>query len=157
MDEWTPSKVYLQAPVMAVWAAEGQIPEVLLNPRKAAACFHGTCDLGTGQETVTRSTVMNAEATIAHLEDILAAYPDRLFLLFWDRAPGIGRTSCSSSSSGHHGGKWSCSAWDHLTAIRRNTSGNGSSPVRSWTRTAVRSFVHAENDFSISHPLLTTS
>jgi hypothetical protein len=72
---------------MAGWAPEGQTPDVPLDPRKAAACCSGTLDLRTGQEIITRSTVMNAEATIAHLEDILAAYPDRLILLFWDRAP----------------------------------------------------------------------
>lgn len=81
------AKVYLQAPAQAVWAPKGQTPQVKLDPRKDAACFYGTLDLRTGKETVTRSEVMNSEATIAHLEAVLAAYPNRCILLFWDRAP----------------------------------------------------------------------
>jgi len=81
------AKAYLQAPAQAVWAPKGQMPQVRLDPRKDSACFSGTLDLRTGQEIVTRSEVMNSEATIAHLEAILAAYPNRGMLRFWDRAP----------------------------------------------------------------------
>lgn len=58
-----------------------------LDPRKDTACFYGTLDLRTGKETVTRSEVINSEATIAHLGAVLAAYPNRCILLFWDCAP----------------------------------------------------------------------
>jgi transposase len=81
------AKVYLQAQAMAVWAPRGQTPQVRLEPRQDAACFFGSLNLRTGDELVTRSDRMNSDATIAHLEAILKAYPDQLILLFWDRAP----------------------------------------------------------------------
>lgn len=81
------AKVYLQAAAQAVWAPPGQTPQVRLDPRKDAACFYGTLNLRTGQEVVTRSDQMNSEATIVHLEAILATYPDQPILLCWDRAP----------------------------------------------------------------------
>lgn len=81
------AKVYLQADAMAVWAPKGQTPRIRLDPRKQAACFYGSLDLRTGKEVVTRSEWMNSQATIAHLEAILAAYPNQGILLFWDRAP----------------------------------------------------------------------
>lgn len=81
------AKVYLQARAQAVWAPKGQTPQVKLDPRKDAACFYGTLDLRTGKEIVTRSEKMNSEATIAHLQALLDAYPNRYILLFWDRAP----------------------------------------------------------------------
>lgn len=74
-------------PNIAVWAPKGQTPQVKLDPRKDGACFSGSLDLRTGKEVVTRSEEMNSAATIAHLAALLAAYPNRCILLFWDRAP----------------------------------------------------------------------
>lgn len=81
------AKVYLQSPAMAVWAPKGQTPEVRLDPRQDSACFYGSLNLRTMEAIITRVEQMNSAATIAHLEAILAAYPNRLILLFWDRAP----------------------------------------------------------------------
>jgi transposase len=82
------AKVYLQSPAQAVWAPKGQTPQVRLDPRnKEAACFYGTLDLRSGNEIVTRSEMMESQATIAHLQAILDAYPKGGILLFWDRAP----------------------------------------------------------------------
>lgn len=44
-------------------------------------------NLSTGEVISTRSDEMNAEATAAHLRQVLAAIPDRPILLLWDRAP----------------------------------------------------------------------
>lgn len=78
--------LYLQAEAMAVWAPQGQPPEVRLDPRPERISFYGSLDLQTGQETVTRADTCNSAATIAHLQAILEAYPVRPILLFWDRA-----------------------------------------------------------------------
>jgi len=72
---------------MAVWTPRGQTPQVRLDLRQDAAYFVGSLHLRTGDALVTRSDRMNSDATIAHLEAILKAYPDQLMLLFWGRAP----------------------------------------------------------------------
>jgi hypothetical protein len=81
------AKIQLQANTMTVWAPRGETPQVRIDPRKDSACVYGTLNLRTGQEIVTRTETMDSDATIVHLQAILDAHPDRLILLFWDRAP----------------------------------------------------------------------
>ena len=81
------AKVYLQSPVQAVWAPKGQTPQVRRDPRKDSVGVYGSLDLRTGQVVATPAARMNSAATIAHLRDLLNAYPGRGILLFWDRAP----------------------------------------------------------------------
>ena len=79
--------LYLQATTMAVWAPRGQTPVVRAHPGREKANFYGTLNLHTGQEIVMQSSVMNAEASAQHLEQILDALPGVPVLLLWDRAP----------------------------------------------------------------------
>jgi transposase len=80
------ASLYLQATTTAVWAPKGQTPVVRTAPSRSKTNFYGTLNLHTGAEIVTRSAVMNGEATALHLEAILKAIPDRPILLLWDRA-----------------------------------------------------------------------
>jgi transposase len=79
--------MYLQATIMAVWAAKGQTPVVRAHPGREKTCFYGSLNLLTGQDIVTQSPVMNAETTAQHLNQILETLPGQPILLFWDRAP----------------------------------------------------------------------
>jgi transposase len=79
--------MYLQATTMNAWSPSGQTPSVRTDPGRAKAAFLGTLDLRTGQELVSRSPILNAQASAQHLDMILQAIPDRPILLFWDRAP----------------------------------------------------------------------
>jgi hypothetical protein len=79
--------MYLQATTMSVWSARGQTPTVRVDPGRTKAAFYGTLDLQTGQELVSRCSVLNAQASAHHLRLILQAIPDRPILLLWDRAP----------------------------------------------------------------------
>jgi transposase len=79
--------MYLQATTMNVWSPSGQTPIVHAHPGRAKAAFFGSLDLRTGQELVSRSSVLTAQASVQHLETILQAIPDWPILLFWDRAP----------------------------------------------------------------------
>jgi transposase len=79
--------IYLQATTMNVWSACGQTPIVRVDPGRSKAAFYGTLDLQTGRELVSRSAVLNAQASAEHLNLILQAIPERPILLFWDRAP----------------------------------------------------------------------
>lgn len=72
---------------MAGWAPQGKTVTVRVDPGRAHTAFYGTLDLKTGAVVVTESTQMNAAATVAHLEAVLARYPDVPILLLWDRAP----------------------------------------------------------------------
>lgn len=78
--------MYLQATTTSVWAPVGQTPVVKVSPQRDKVNFYGTLDLVTGQEIVTQAEKMNSEATAVHLRQILALYPDKQILLFWDRA-----------------------------------------------------------------------
>jgi len=79
--------MYLQATTMEAWALRGQTPVVRVDPGPAKTAFYGTLDLRTGQELVSRSPLLNAQASAQHLSLILQAVPERPILLFWDRAP----------------------------------------------------------------------
>lgn len=79
--------MYLQATTMEAWALRGQTPMVRVDPGRTKTAFYGTLDLRTGQELVSRSPVLNAQASAQHLNLILQAVPERPILLFWDRAP----------------------------------------------------------------------
>jgi transposase len=79
--------LYLQATTTYVWAQRGQPPVSRADPGRAKTCFYGTLNLHTGEEIVTQSSIMNAEATAQHLERVLQAHPDVPILLLWDRAP----------------------------------------------------------------------
>ena len=78
--------MYLQATTTSVWAPVGQTPIVRAHPQRDKVNFYGTLDLLSGAEIVTKAETMNSEATAVHLKQILAAYPDKQILLFWDRA-----------------------------------------------------------------------
>lgn len=71
---------------MRVWARKGQTPIVRSDPSRKKVCFYGTLNLLTGKVIVTRTETMNSVATAAHLEAVLAAYPEVPLLLLWDRA-----------------------------------------------------------------------
>ncbi|NJM06914.1 IS630 family transposase [Candidatus Gracilibacteria bacterium] len=81
------AKLCIQATPQAVWAPRGHTPQVRIDPRKDTTSFFGTLNLQTGGVTTTQADTLNAETTIAHLEAVLTAYPDRPILLLWDRAP----------------------------------------------------------------------
>lgn len=78
--------MYLQATTMNVWAPRGRTPVVRVDAGRSKVGFYSTLDLQTGDEVVTRSTVFNAEASAAHLQQVLDAFPERPILFFWDRA-----------------------------------------------------------------------
>jgi transposase len=80
------ASMYLQATTTSVWAPVGQTPVVNVSPQRDKVNFYGTLDLVSGQEIVTQAEKMNSEATAVHLHKILANYPDKQILLFWDRA-----------------------------------------------------------------------
>lgn len=79
--------MYLQATTMNVWSPRGQTPVVRVDAGRSKAGIYGTLDLKTGEEIVTRSAVFNAEVSAQHLQQVLATFPERPILLFWDRAP----------------------------------------------------------------------
>ncbi len=81
------ASLYLQATLMRVWAPRGQAPVVMADPGRVKTSFYGTLNLRTGAEIVMQAEKMNAQTTAAHLEQLLAAYPDVPLLLVWDRAP----------------------------------------------------------------------
>mgnify|MGYP006299720377 CR=1 FL=1 len=81
------ASVYLQATTCAVWAPKGQPPVIRVHPGREMTHFYGTLNLLTGDEHAQHGPLMNSEATAQHLEQLLAAYPERPLLLFWDRAP----------------------------------------------------------------------
>lgn len=81
------ASLYLQATLERVWAPRGRTPVVYASPSRTKTTFYGTLNLATGEVISTRSEQMNAEATAAHLRQVLAAIPDRPLLLLWDRAP----------------------------------------------------------------------
>lgn len=60
---------------------------VYASPSREKTNFYGTLNLSTGAVISTRSGEMNAEATAAHLRQVLDAIPERPILLLWDRAP----------------------------------------------------------------------
>ena len=72
---------------MAVWGPRGQPLVVRCDPSRNKTNFYGTLDLKTGHEVVTQVDTMNAQATAAHLNTLLSAYPDVPIVLLWDRAP----------------------------------------------------------------------
>lgn len=81
------ASLYLQATTMRAWAPRGHPPVVRTDPGRAKTCFYGTLDLQTGHVLATPATTLNAQATAAHLEQILTTHPDVPILLLWDRAP----------------------------------------------------------------------
>jgi transposase len=81
------ASLYLPATTMRVWAPRGQTPVVRAAAGREKTSFYGTLNLCTGAEIVMPSARLNAEATAAHLEQILAAHPNVPLLLLWDRAP----------------------------------------------------------------------
>ena len=70
---------------MQIWALKGQTPQVSSAPNRDKVCFYGTLNLLNGGVVVTRTETMNSLATAAHLETVLAAYPEDPLLLLWDR------------------------------------------------------------------------
>ncbi len=80
------ASLYLQATVAQVWAPRRQPPTVRADPQRVKTSFYGTLDLRSGSEIVTESADMNGAATVQHLERVLATYPGKRILLFWDRA-----------------------------------------------------------------------
>jgi transposase len=81
------ASLYLQASLMRVWSPVGLTPVVKADPGRKMTHFYGTLNLHTGEEIVMRSDIMNAEVSALHLQQLLAAYPDKPLLLLWDRAP----------------------------------------------------------------------
>lgn len=81
------ASLYLQASLMRVFAPIGQTPVVKAHPGRENTHFYGALNLCTGEETVLRSDLMQAEVSALFLQQVLAAYPDKPILLLWDRAP----------------------------------------------------------------------
>lgn len=81
------ASLYLQATLRAVWHWRGETPVVKLHPGRECVHFYGSLNLLTGAEVVTRSTVMKAETTALHMQQVLAANPDHPVLMLLDRAP----------------------------------------------------------------------
>lgn len=81
------ASLYLQASIMRVFAPVGQTPVIKACAQRDNTHFYGALNLVTGAETVLRSDLMNADVSALFLQQVLNAYPDRLILLFWDRAP----------------------------------------------------------------------
>lgn len=63
------------------------MPLVHLHPGRQSTHFYGALNLLTGQETVLRTDLMNADATVLFLLRLLETYPTQPILMFWDRAP----------------------------------------------------------------------
>lgn len=80
------ASLYLQATLMRTWAASGQTPLVRIAPQRTSSHFYGALNLLTGQETILRTPIMNAQTSALFLQKLLTAYPDRPLLLLWDRA-----------------------------------------------------------------------
>ncbi|MCB0016178.1 MAG: IS630 family transposase [Anaerolineales bacterium] len=80
------ASLYLQATTTAAWALRGQTPIVRIQPTRDKVSFYGTLNLQTRQEVVTREQTMNSAATAAHLQQVLATYPEVPILMLWDRA-----------------------------------------------------------------------
>lgn len=72
---------------MRVWAPIRQTPVVRAAANRDSTHFYGALNLATGEETVMRAEVMNAQTTLLFLDALLEAYPDLPLLLFLDRAP----------------------------------------------------------------------
>lgn len=81
------ASLYLQATLSRVWAPQGQTPVVRADPSRAKTNFYGTLNLHSGQQIAMQAPTMNADFSAQHLQQILAAIPDRPLLLLWDRAP----------------------------------------------------------------------
>ena len=77
----------MQATLQAVWHWRGETPVVKLDPGRDCVHFYGSLNLLTGAEIVTRTTVMKAETTALHLQQVLAANPGKPVLVLIDRAP----------------------------------------------------------------------
>jgi len=84
------ASLYLQATVQAVWYWRGETPVVKLHPGRDCVHFYGSVNLLTGVEIVTRTTVMNAETTALHLQQVLTANPAQPVLMLLDHAPWHG-------------------------------------------------------------------
>lgn len=78
--------LYLQASLWRVWSPKGQSPLIGVSARRDNTHFYGALNLATGQETVLRSPLMNAEISTLFLQRLLQAYPDTPLWLLWDRA-----------------------------------------------------------------------
>ena len=72
---------------MRVFAPVGQTPVIKACAQRDNTHFYGALNLLTGAETVLRSDLLNADVSALFLQQVLNAYPDRLILLLWDRAP----------------------------------------------------------------------
>jgi transposase len=81
------ASLYLQATLQAVWHWRGETPIVKLHPGRECVHFYGSLNLLTGEEIVTRTTVMKAETTALHIQQVLAANPDKPVLMLIDKAP----------------------------------------------------------------------
>jgi transposase len=80
------ASLYLQATLMRVWSEVGQTPVIRSDPGRSMTHFYGALNLVTGQETVMRTLLMNAEVSALFLQKLVATYPARPILLLWDRA-----------------------------------------------------------------------
>ena len=81
------ASLYLQATLRAVWHWRGETPVVKLHPGRDCVHFYGSLNLLTGEEIVTRTSIMKAETTALHIQQVLAASPDKPLLMLIDRAP----------------------------------------------------------------------
>lgn len=95
------ASLYLQTTTMAVWAPRGQTPVIRSDMQRDKVNFYGTLDLHTGKEIVLRTTEMNAQTSVQHLQQILAAFPGRPIVLCWDRATWHKRTVVGNFLEAH--------------------------------------------------------
>jgi len=81
------ASLYLQASLMRVWAPTGQTPVIRAAANRDSTHFYGALNLATGEQTVMRADLMNAQTTVLFLLWLLQTYPHLPILLFLDRAP----------------------------------------------------------------------
>jgi len=81
------ASLYLQATLQAVWHWRGETPVVKLHPGRDCLHLFGSLNLLTGEEIVTRTTVMKAETTALHIQQVLEANPAKPVLMLIDKAP----------------------------------------------------------------------
>jgi transposase len=73
-------------PLRRMWMKKGQQAHVPTPEQNDKFYSYGALDFEGGDWVDSIFAKANSEATISHLEDILAAYPDQPILLVWDQA-----------------------------------------------------------------------
>lgn len=73
-------------PLRKMWMKKGQQAHVPTPEKNDKFYSYGALNFENGEWIDMFSDKVNSDATISHLEDVLAAYPDQPILLIWDQA-----------------------------------------------------------------------